>query len=717
MDPLNRGCQIQMRSVLSVVALVTFLFLVLLTSVGADSPLLSRYYGYLIAVGVLLSTLLAVLVFYQLQKLYKWYRSRAFGSRFMTRLVILMSVTALLPGVSLYLVSVQFVSNSISSWFDVRVENALNSGVRLGKVILVDMLADLKRRGQEALINIVFAKNKEVVTQNLYRLIEQAHLDSVSIMNAQGTSSIALSPGVILFPDAPPIFELQRSLKKGGYGFAKPFADNSLGLRVILPFVSQYMGATQQFLVLTVRVPRAITHTLNSVEDVNRDYMRLVLAQHGLQRVYQVALTLAILLALLFAVSVSIYYGHQLSQSLLMLAQGTQAVAQGDFSPRAMSGGQDELSMLTRSFNQMIYQLNEARELARKKSQQVEQEREYLANLLAKMTAGVMTFNQDFFLCLANDSARTILENDLQEVWGQALPSWRGGLYDFSARIMEGFLGIDTVWCKQITLKYQGGQKHLVIRGACIQPSREGQFVVVFDDMTPIVHAQKMIAWSEVAQRVAHEIKNPLTPIQLSAERLQLRIADRLSQPDQAMFNQSIRTIIEQVSAMKELVDGFRSLTKVPKATVPVVASFDLRHLIEGVLGLYERDGLSIVKKFSTQSAIVIANSRQIRQVLLNILSNAEEATVGVVAPEITVVTHVELHRVCLIIRDNGCGFSEAALLHAFEPYVTSKSRGTGLGLVIVKKIIDEQDGVVHVENVMPSGAQVTIYLRRAIEN
>ncbi|HEV7856539.1 MAG TPA: ATP-binding protein, partial [Herminiimonas sp.] len=430
---------------------------------------------------------------------------------------------------------------------------------------------------------------------------------------------------------------------------------------------------------------------------------------------------------------------------LLLLAEGTKAVAEGNLSPRPIIATSDELGTLTQSFNTMTRQLFEARASVEKNRAELENAKGYLESVLANMSAGVMVLDRNFKLVTCNESVERILQHDFGQHIGKALCDIEG-LTVFAQAITRAFTeqsahsagGAGTEglhWQQQIDMpRRMGGPEaendiSLLARGSRLPAVREGGYVVVFDDISDVISAQRSIAWGEVARRLAHEIKNPLTPIQLSAERLQMKLIGKLNEADAAMLERGTETIVNQVSAMKRMVDDFRDYAKTPPAVLSVL---DLNALIEEILHLYlagdDRD--IIHATLSDGLPHIMGDQTQLRQVIHNLLQNAQDAVaektvadeVNRQAPARIDVATEEIHyrssdgtvsnAVRLTITDNGPGFSPKILAHAFEPYVTSKPRGTGLGLAMVKKIIEEHGGRIDVKNrTDTNGAKVAILL------
>jgi nitrogen fixation/metabolism regulation signal transduction histidine kinase len=459
-------------------------------------------------------------------------------------------------------------------------------------------------------------------------------------------------------------------------------------------------------------VPEALGRDAETVQTGYREYQELLLSRRGLKSLYEITLTVALLLALLSAVAASILLSERLSAPLNVLVEGTRAVAQGDFSQRAADPSRDELGMLTRSFNSMTVQLADARAQAEHKEAQLAHAKAQLESILNNLSAGVLAFDEKFKLTSANRSADHVLRVGCAPFVEHELGAWDTldpSLAPVSQAIRDAFAARgDDEWEQQVERQAKDGTQVLLLRGSRLPQGADTAYVVVFDDVTHLLQAQRDAAWAEVARRLAHEIRNPLTPIQLSAERVELKLAPKLTQPDAEMLTRSTRTIVNQVAALKRMVDAFSQYAKTPE---PVMRALDLNALVREVLTLYESAGSSIELQLADDLPHVIGDSAQLRQVVHNLLQNAQDALTDAPRPKIVIASEPAGHAVRFMITDNGSGFPENLMKRAFEPYVTTKPRGTGLGLVIVKKIVEEHGGHVSIANVAPQGARVTIML------
>jgi nitrogen fixation/metabolism regulation signal transduction histidine kinase len=497
------------------------------------------------------------------------------------------------------------------------------------------------------------------------------------------------------------------------YSAIEAVGDGGLQLRVLVP-INDVAGGTL-LLQLVQPVPPALARDAQTVQEIYRDYQELSLSRLGLKRLYALALSLSLLLALLAALLLAILLSERLSAPLGVLAAGTRAVAQGDFSQRHAVRSHDELGLLTESFNMMTMQLAEAQEDAQRNQEQLAAAKAYLESVLGNLSTGVMSFDPENHLRSANRSAEQILGIDARTLLGTHPQEWSDReprLAAFGEALLKSMTAERRdPWEGQVELLGGGGSQVLLLRGSWLEAGLESGMILVFDDVTRLLHAQRLAAWGEVARRLAHEIKNPLTPIQLSAERMQQRLADRLSATDAEMLRRSTQTIVNQVAALKGMVDAFSMYARSPE---PDLRPLDLNQLTREVLTLYESPGQALHLELASDAPMVSGDAAKLRQVIHNLLQNAEHAVQDVPEPRITLRTEARAGSVHLTIADNGPGFPEALMGRVFEPYITTKAKGTGLGLAIVKKIVEEHHGSISIANSAVGGAGVTITLPSA---
>lgn len=711
MDLPSRRPRIPLKRIGFVVAAaLAGVLLFLLTSASANSEFFEASYPYLLALNGAVVVGLAGLVGMQLRQLWREYRVRKFGSRLKYRLVLMFALMAILPGAMIYAVSLQFVIRSIDSWFDVRVDSALEGGIALGQNAFDYLIDQVHEKATEMALSL---EDRPLVLPTLLnRLREQAGVANATVLAPNGQILATAVDGVgELIPDLPSQSQLRQLRQGRSFKGMETRGEDSLVIRVVVPIPMRALTAEPLLLQLLQPVPATISRHAEAVELAYRDYQQLTLGRVGLNRMYTLTLTLSLLFALLAALSVAFLMARRLAKPLLLLAEGTQAVAKGDYRPLPALNTSDELGVLTQSFNRMTGQLGDARAAAERNRAAVESARAYLESVLANLSTGVLAFAPDGTLRAANNGAMSILDDELVGFEAIPLAEWPRH-QQFRDTLLAQLDAHPGDWQTQIEMAVKDSTpRTLLIHGSRLPERTEGGLVVVFDDITELVAAQRNAAWAEVARRLAHEIKNPLTPIQLSAERLAFKLADQLDPPGRAMLERSTRTIVDQVESMKNLVNAFRDYARLPS---PNLGPVDLNVLIGEVLHLYESMSGMVRLELARELPPVVGDAAQLRQVIHNLLQNAQDALADVEDPELKLLTRREGEHAVLLFRDNGPGFPAELLARAFEPYFTTKSRGTGLGLAIVKKIVDEHGGSVGLANRDAGGAEVRIRLRLA---
>ncbi|MEO8599523.1 MAG: PAS domain-containing sensor histidine kinase [bacterium] len=758
------------------------ILLFLLASASDNSSFFEQNYPWLLSLNVLVAMILLGSVIVLLTRLYKRYRRGKFGSKLMSRLVLLFALMGILPGALIYLVSVQFVSRSIESWFDVRVESALESGLNLGRAALDESLNELQSKARIVAQELADLPDSALAAR-LSRLREQSQIQEATVLTASGRV-IATAGGSLtnLLPNVPNAAALRQARLSGGFAVIEGGADTAtefeksveksvkkstgkntgpdvsiaqaLRLRVVIQLPASANALSLQnetfFLQLLQPVPDHLASNAEDLRVAYSEYQQRSLGRSGLRKIYIVTLTLTLLLAIFAAIVSAFLIASGLAKPLLLLAEGTRAVAEGDLSPRPIVATPDELGTLTQSFNAMTRQLFDARNTVNRNSAALEHAKAYLESVLANMSAGVMVLDTGFRLLSCNASVERILQQPLTASLNLPL-SQIDGLAAFSSAVIQAFskqsaqiatgeVAVGKLhWQQQIEIPRQpvGAEVDntitLLARGSNLPLNNGNGYVVVFDDISDVISAQRSLAWGEVARRLAHEIKNPLTPIQLSAERLQMKLHGKLSTEDAALLDKGTTTIVNQVTAMKHMVDSFRDYARTPPA---VLAPLDLNALIRETLQLYLSNDASDTIHLSLAADLpeLLGDPTQLRQVVHNLLQNAQDAVNERISQSnadepvsrIDVRTETIHYQgaegdtqtaVRLSVIDNGNGFSPRILSSAFEPYVTSKSRGTGLGLAMVKKIVDEHGGRIDIQNRTDgSGAMIRIVLLKLAE-
>ncbi len=691
---------------LAAAALLYFLF-----TASHDTPQLSENFSTLLIIGSAGAVVLLAAVIWQLWLLRRRMRAGVFGSKLTYRLLIWFMVVAVLPGALVYLTSVYFLNRTIESWFDVRVDRALASGVNLGQAALNDLLQDLNKK-TERMATALSGEGAGTSITLLSNLREQAAVSEATLFDESGNvMAYAGSENSGLLPDIPSRNLLWQVRQQQPYSQVEMGENGDLVMRVLVPVYSASLSGGTRVLQVIQPVPHSLARDADAVQTTYQEYQQLALSRLGLKRLYGLALTLTLLVALLLTTALAYLVSERLGAPLRSLARGTRAVAQGDFSQMQPVSSRDELGALIKSFNRMTRQLSEARQEAEYNQLQTEQAKAYLENVLGHLSSGVVALDGSLTVRTVNEAAARILGADAASLLGRPLSQWGEGgsaLAQFGAHAQEHFAAGDRSWQEQLDYAAPGGPLKLLVRGSRLPAGMEESYTLVFDNVTKLIRAERDAAWSEVARRLAHEIKNPLTPIQLAAERLARKLADKVSNGDAEFLDRSTQTIVNQVAAMKGMVDAFASYARMPSARI---AALDLNALVREVLGLYDRKAFGLQVMLAADLPPVAGDSALLRQVLHNLLQNAQDALQGETAPHVEVSTRTDAGQAKLAVADNGPGFPEHLMQRLFEPYATSKAKGTGLGLAVVQKIVEEHHGSIGVENLQPRGARVTITL------
>lgn len=684
--------------------------LYLLSSSGANTEVFSvNYYGLLGLTG-LLALSLTGLVGYQLWRLRIKLKSQVFGAKLTLRLVGFFTLIAVLPGILIYAVSVQFLDKSIESWFDVRVEKALEGGLNLGRSGLDNSLIELSKKAQFTAL-LLAEKSPGQYQAALTQLVDEAVAQEASLFGTDGAlvASSASGRGRLETPGEDLI---RLTLDKGKYAVIDTLPDRGMTLRALAMVNSNRQAGARYVLQFIQPVPKQIEADADTVQAVYRDYQELTLSRLGLKRLYAITLTLSLLVVLLTAVSTAFFLSERLGSSLEALADGTRAVAQGDFTGQYPIRSSDELGALTGLFNQMIRHLFEAKRASEQQQREVESAKVYLESVLTHLSSGVLALDDELRLRSVNTSAAQILAAPLQEMERMSLSQIAEKynlLGSFCHTVMVAINATGSgEWQRQIERLSRNGTQILLLRGTRLPQGGQAGYVVVFDDISQLLQAERQAAWGEVARRLAHEIKNPLTPIQLSAERLEYKLSDKLDDEDKKLLWRATQTIVSQVAAMKNMVGDFANYARGPALRL---SRLDIHKLIKEVLDLYEANSISIVQKLDATRSEVNGDATRLRQIVHNLLQNAQDALQNVAQPNITLHTESQSGQIHLSVEDNGAGFTDSVLARAFEPYMTTKPKGTGLGLAIVKKIVEEHGGRITIENIVNGGARVNIAL------
>jgi nitrogen fixation/metabolism regulation signal transduction histidine kinase len=683
----------------------------LMSEASANTELFVKNYLLLLYLGGGLALGLMTLIGYQLWVLRRKLRERVFGSKLTLRLMVVFALMALIPGGLVYAISYQFLQRSIESWFDVRVDESLKSGLRLARSALENSLKELGLKAES--MSVTLATSQAVEGATLNRLREQHSIEEATLLTSRGkVLAQSGSEPVELLRDLPGPNLLRQVRTQQPVRSIEEIPGRGLYLRVIVPVNVLTIADDIRILQVLQRVPTSIARDAELVAKGDNDYQQLLLARSGLRSIFGLTLTLAMLLTLFSALALAFVLSERLSAPLSALAEATRAIAKGDYSKLNPVKSRDEFGVLTQSFNTMTRQIADATDAMERNQLQLENAKTYLESILSNLTSGVLTFDERMYVKTINTAANNILAIPTGAFHGIKLSEWPRHVQSVAplAEIALRHFASSSMkqWEEQMEYRRADGARTLLLRGTRLGMHGENGYVVVFDDITHLIQAQRDAAWGEVARRLAHEIKNPLTPIQLSAERLQHKLKDKLPEHEAEVLTRATSTIVNHVAALKGMVDDF---TQYAHASRMSARALTLNDLVREVLVLYEAMGVSIEPRLSEELPQIYADPAMLRQVLHNLFQNAIDALTGVENPKILVSTSLGTGGVLLTVRDNGTGIAEGVMGRIFEPYVTTKPKGTGLGLAIVKKIVDEHHGRILVENVKPHGATVSIVL------
>lgn len=703
---------------------VVLLFLLLLASIylmsaaTQNSALFGRLYSLLLGLNILALLLLLTLIGRHLILLISRYRRRAPGSRLTVRLVIMFVILSVAPISVLYYFSLQFLHRGIDSWFDVRIEKALEDSLELGRSALDSRLRELLHRTRLQ-VRALEQENDASAALKVNELRQRSEAMEMTLFDFNGrvitSSSIDSATVIPAMPNTAILHQVRRGLH---YAALEPIRDRGLSMRIAMQVPNPDPLADPRLLHVIYSVPDRIDTLANSVQVAFSQYKELAFLRQPLKYSFTLTLSLVLLLSLLTAVWAAFFSARRLVAPISDLAEGTRAVAAGNYDKRLPLPGRDELGFLVRSFNEMTRKIARARDEAYQSQKQAEEQRAYLEAVLACLSSGVLTLDEKGIIHSANSAAEQILGMPPGEIPHLSLPQL-AERYPVIEPLVEAISHqlqmLNGAWQAEVVLFGPNGRQVLICRGSPLRGTdkRHGENVIVFDDVTALIQAQRDAAWGEVARRLAHEIKNPLTPIQLSAERLRHKYLNSMNAEDADILDRSTATIVQQVESMKTMVKAFSDYARPPKLQLEHI---DLGALINDVLELYQGDErISIQLDTKQDLPHIDADADRLRQLLHNLVKNTLEAAESKRPINLHVAVHCaekdSCHFVEIRFEDDGPGFPEAILSQLFEPYITTKPKGTGLGLAVVKKIVEEHGGILWAVNAEGGGAVITLRL------
>jgi nitrogen fixation/metabolism regulation signal transduction histidine kinase len=693
--------------------------LFLLSQTAQNSAEFDRMHIVILLINVAGVVVLFGLMVGNLARLLRDYRNHVPGSKLKARMVGMFVGLAVLPLLVVFYFSMQFINRGIDTWFNVEVEAGFDDALELSRMAL-----EMQKRDRlEATMQIADQLQNVSPRQLIFELSKLRRESGASEISIYGRNR-----RIIATSSDQPAGSLPRPLTEEVW----------LQIRQNRPFVSLdptrrggyeirtavvFGNASRPDLAGIIRahftVPERLGRMADNVDSSYSDFKRMIFLREPLKQAFSLTLTVVLMVSLLASIYGAFVLSRRIVAPIQDLVAGTQAVAKGDFDTRLPKPSRDEIGFLINSFNDMTQRLSSARREASLSQALVEAERANLEVILARLTTGVVALESDFRIRTANQASGAILNVDLENHIGEYMVDVAKG-----HPLLEQFVDVaqvhldagETEWREQIILRDEVGRR--VLTCACTTlPGDEDHaagFVVVFDDITALLQAQRDAAWGEVARRLAHEIKNPLTPIQLSAERMRRKYLKTMSDEDGQVLDRATHTIVQQVEAMKEMVNAFSDYARAPDIDISL---FSIDKLVQEVVDLYraQESGLEIVLKTDSDLPDIEADIGRIRQILHNLIRNATEAlentTDGRIEVSISANEVNEINVVEIVVADNGPGFQTGSVSQVFDPYVTTKPKGTGLGLAIVKKLVEEHAGTIKAENRKDGGAEIRIEL------
>jgi nitrogen fixation/metabolism regulation signal transduction histidine kinase len=686
---------------------------------------------------VLVVTLLALAVLLwsigtRLLALLRNVRNGAPGARLAARWVRYFLALSLPPALIVFFFSAWFLTSTIDSWFDVRVEAALADSLRLGQQFLDTRTLEVRNQLRETMDELdILQEDGEMLRRDLLARVRAAGPTELTVLETDGTLVATANINALTgLPERPGDFAVMQAVQQGEYAAAEPTADGGLQIRVIQLMPAAFPGASARFLQAIYPLPPEVTSLAGSIEQEYYRYQNVSYLRQSLKQSFLLILSLVLLLTVLLAMLAALNSARRMVSPLSELSTATREVAAGDFGREVAAGPRDEIGFLVESFNQMTQALKSASQAAEASRAELQAQGEFLETVLANLSSGVLTLDESGRMITANAPSIEILglPDDFaarqanSRPAGQplrALPEASPFLEPFVEAIEKQAGRGRGEWQQEIRLDRPGKPLVLLVRGTLLPllgPPAEAPLygqVIVFDDVTLLNQAQREAAWAEVARRLAHEVKNPLTPIRLAAERLHMKLAGRLEAADDALLKKASSTIVAQVEALRKLVDAFGDYAQEPRLSLEAIR---LDELVRDVVTLYQQGDPSL--QFSLDlcpgPSGLAADSGRLRQMLHNLVRNVSEARSGrsvSIAITSRIVEEKDGRWLELELLDDGPGFPPGVLQKPFEPYVTSKKHGSGLGLAICRKIVLEHEGRIAIANRPEGGARVTILL------
>ncbi len=698
---------------LLVFTLLAALYLVGLGVQSAEQ--FNRIYIWLFAASVLAVVILILIIIQRIVWLMIKRKNKEPGIQLTTRMVLMFTGLSLPPVIVLYLFATMLVNQYVDSWFDAPTDEALNDAIKLGNIFLDTQTLTHLNTGKD-----IAAELAEIdpLNQSIYldRLLDESKATSLGIYSSDGRliTTSSLDPLTFVPPNLPQN-TINEVSNNRNYARVEPLGSDGLQVRVAVPIVTNRSISLGQRRILQglFLIPEEYKNLAINIETQFHEYNKQNFQRQQLKSTFVIILSIVLLISVLLAMLRAFSSARRLVEPIKMLSEATAAITKGNFSKVIPVDSSDELGLLVQSFNSMSTQIATSSALAHRAQSDAESQRAYLESVMSHLTSGVISIDNDFRILLSNEATQKILHLGNRSVINQNidyLAMKNPTLVPLIDLIKQKVSDKTNYWQQEVLIAEDSLRRILLVRGSQISEAEMegGGHVIVFDDQTIINQAQRDAAWSEVARRLAHEVKNPLTPIQLSAERMHMRFKGKLSKEEDEILDRATQTIVAQVENLKTLVNAFSDYAKPPELKKELGG---LNKLVNEMVDLYSlsHPGILFEVNLIEPEPRLLLDRGRITQLLTNLIKNAQES-VEQGDIHITITTEITQHQLVLSIKDNGKGFKGDIIDHVFEPYETTKPGGSGLGLAIVKKIVEEHGGNIVAKN-HETGAIISVHL------